>query len=359
MNLGAASAEGHMTSYGYKLTDAKNKSKESVCMKNNVKKTMGNFVIDNLSWFILIFVCIIFSVFNKNFFSVNNLLNILAQYSYVIVAALGVSLLMMSGGMDLSIGYIMSISGVICALLMIKLNVHPAIAVIICIASSIIMCCCNMFLSQVLKLPIFIVSLGTMNIYQGLSYVISNSKSITGFSGAYKFIGQGRIGAIPFVIIIAGVLFVIMNFVMEKTYFGRYVFAIGGNEKVAYLTGIKVKTIRYTIAILAGFFIGLAAVMLTSRMGSAQSSFGPGTEFSIIVGVLLGGVSINGGSGKLSGILGGILIVSVLTNGMQLVGLNIYYQYIAKGAIMLAAISFDIYQRKKRVAANLNRLIAK
>lgn len=325
-------------------------------MKNNMKNKIGSFVTDNLSWFILLFVCVIFSVFNKNFLSLNNILNILAQYSYVVVAALGVSILMMSGGMDLSVGYIMSMSGVGCALLMMNYHVSPILAILACILISVALCTFNMFLSQVLKLQIFIVSLGTMNIYQGLSYVISNSKSISGFSDAYKFIGQGKIGPIPVVIIIAAVLFLIMNYVINKTYFGRYVFALGGNEKAAYLAGINVKKIRYIISILAGVFVGIAAVMLTARMGSSQSSFGPGIEFSIIVGVLLGGVSINGGSGKLSGILGGILIISVLTNGMQLAALNIYYQYISKGAIMLIAISFDIYQSKRRAAMRMNRL---
>lgn len=140
-----------------------------------------------------------------------------------------------------------------------------------------------------------------------------------------------------------------MSFVMDRTYFGRYVFALGGNEAAARLAGINVKRMKYAIGCVAGFFCGIGAVILTSRVGAAAA----GTEITILTGVLAGGVSVRGGDGKIANCIAGVLIMGLLANGMQLAGLNTYYQYIAKGAIMLLVMWFDAFQIKRRaIAAN-------
>jgi ribose/xylose/arabinose/galactoside ABC-type transport system permease subunit len=191
-----------------------------------------------------------------------------------------------------------------------------------------------------------------MTIFQGVSYIFSKSKSISGFPPVFKFIGQGRVFGIPLAIIITAVFFILMSFILNKTYFGRYIYALGGNEEAARLSGIYVKKMRYMIAVITGFFVGLSSIMLIARLGAAQSVVGPGTEFSVITGIFLGGVSVRGGEGKLSGVLAGILSIAILSNGMQLAGINVYYQYLAKGTIMLVAVGFDVYQLNRRNIVN-------
>ena len=137
---------------------------------------------------------------------------------------------------------------------------------------------------------------------------------------------------------------VIMELFLTKTYWGRHIYAMGGNEDASRLAGIEVIKTKYLIGLIAGVFVGISTVMLISRLGSVNSSSGPGTEFTVLIGILLGGVSVRGGEGRLSGVVAGILIMAILSNGMQLAGFGVYLQYVVKGIIMLAAIGIDVYQ---------------
>lgn len=302
----------------------------------------------NISWVILFILCFVFYCYSHTFMSYQNIINILSQNAYVVIAGLGVSLIMMSGAMDLSVGYMMSCCIIICAKLNLEMGFPEGVSILACILVAILFSMLNTILAIKLKLSLLIASLGTMTIYQGLSFIISDSRSFRGFSDSFKFWGQGYIAGFPFPIILMLVFFLAVNFMLKHTYFGRYIYALGGNEDAAWLAGINVTGCRIMISAIAGFFIGIGSVVLVSRMGTAQSTLGPGTEFTIITGVLLGGVSIQGGAGKLSGILAGILIVSILSNGMQLAGFDTYYQYVIKGVIMLLAIGFDIFLRNRR-----------
>ncbi len=317
-------------------------------MNSKRKFSLGGFVQQNMAWVLLALICSIFGFTSNNFFSFENIINILSQSSYIIVAGIGITFLMMSGAMDLSVGYAMSTCGVTCATMLSFWGWPVWLCILITLCMSILIAMLNTFLAIKLKLQILVVSIATMTIFQGVSYIISQSKSISNFPLVFKFIGQGSLFGIPVAIIIAAICFVAMSFVLNRTYFGRYVYALGGNEEAARLAGINVRGMRYTIAVITGFFVGLSTIMLISRLGAAQSVVGPGTEFSVITGVFLGGVSIRGGEGKLSGVLAGVLCISILSNGMQLGGVNIYYQYIVKGLIMIIAIGFDVFQLSRR-----------
>jgi len=144
------------------------------------------------------------------------------------------------------------------------------------------------------------------------------------------------------------ILFLVMSFVLNKTYFGRNVYALGGNPEAARLAGININKMRYMIAAIEGVFIGIGVILLIGRLGSAVSTMGVGTEFTVMTGIFLGGVSMRGGEGKLSGVFAGILCIALLTNGMQLAGINIYFQYVVRGVILLAAIGYDVYQMIRR-----------
>lgn len=302
----------------------------------------------NIPWVILLFIIVVFSIVSPDFLNPNNMVNILNQNSYVIIAALGVSFVMISGSMDLSVGYQMSIIGIVSAILMKEFNVSTGIVIVTALLLGVLLNLINAVLVLKLKLTLLMESIGTMTIFQGISFVISKSKTYSGFPRMFKFLGQGYVGPIPFPIILMLVLFVIMSIFLNKTYMGRYIYALGGNEKAARLAGINVNGVKMMIAVIEGLFVALSTLMLIARLGSAQSMIGPGTEFTVINGLLLGGVSIRGGEGKLSGVVAGILIMSILGNGMQLSGMGTYAQYIAKGVIMLMAIGIDVYQIKHR-----------
>ncbi len=316
---------------------------------NSKKFDIGKLISNNIAWVVLILLMVFFGIFSANFFSVNNLMNILGQNAYLLVAATGITFVMMSSGMDLSVGYVMSTVGIIGAKLMVEFNLPSWLAIIVMIAITIAIELLNTFLSIKLNLQLLVVTIATMTIFQGLTFIISESKTITNLPDDFKFWGQGYLfNTIPVSVIIMVALFLIMSFVLNKTYFGRYVYALGGNQEAARLAGINIKKMRYMIAVVEGLFVGIAVVLLVSRLGSAVSTVGAGTEFSVMTGIFLGGVSIRGGEGKLSGVFAGILCIALLTNGMQLAGINIYFQYVVRGAILISAIGYDAYQLNRR-----------
>ena len=317
-------------------------------------KKVIDFGRKNLAWVLLVVICIIFSFTSNNFLTLTNLLNILNQNAYIIIATYGIALIMMSGGLDMSVGYMMSICGVLAAM-MILAGVPVFIACVITVLAAVCFGALGTLLEQLLQLPRIFVSIGLSTVYQGVAYVITNSKTISGLPASFKVLGQGTVlhPSLTYATLIMVVFGVVMSIVMDRTYFGRYVFALGGNENAARLAGIKVKRMKYAIGCIAGFFCGLGALILTSRVGAAAASTAAGTEITVLTGVLVGGVSVRGGDGKIANCIAGVLIMGLLTNGMQLAGLNTYYQYIAKGAIMLLVMWFDAFQIKRRaIAAN-------
>ncbi len=312
--------------------------------KTDIQKIVRN----NMPWFILLAVSIIFSFISPNFFSVANVINILNQNAYIITCAIGITLVMMAGQIDLSVGYQMSLIGVTMGLLVQKLGMPTPWLILIAIIEGIVLSEINTFLALKLKITLLMVTVGTMTVYNGISFTISESKNLSGFDAMFKFIAKGYIGPIPFAVLITFIFVVIMSIFLNKTYYGRYIYALGGNEEAARLSGINVTKTKLMIGFFEGLFVALGTIMLISRVGTAHSGTGPGTEFTVITGILLGGVSIRGGEGKLSGVVAGILIMAILANGMQLAGWGTYVQFIAKGIIMLAAIGFDVYQMTHR-----------
>lgn len=309
----------------------------------------------NLAWVLLLLICIVFTFTSSNFLTLTNLLNILNQNAYVIISAYGIALIMMSGGLDMAVGYQMSICGVVCAIMMVRGNVPVIIAVIVTVLLSIAFGMVGTLLEQLLQLPRIFVSIGLSTVYQGIAYVITESKTISSLPNNFKAIGQGTIlhPSLTYATIFMVIAGIIMSFIMDRTYFGRYVFALGGNEAASRLAGINVKKMKYAIGGIAGLFCGVGAVILTSRVGAAAAGTASGTEITVLTGVLVGGVSVRGGEGKIANCVAGVLIMGLLANGMQLAGMNTYYQYVAKGAIMLLVMWFDAFQIKRRaVAAN-------
>lgn len=298
---------------------------------------------------VLIGLVVFFSALSPYFLTVQNLTNILVQNAYVIIAAVGLSFVMISGGMDLSIGYQMSVVGVVTAVCMMWFGLPVPVSIGIGLLSGVGLGLINGIASITLKVHSLIITLGTMTIFQGLSYIISAQSVIINLPPEFKFIGQGYVGGwLPVSVILMVVVVASAAFLLNFTALGRMIYAIGGNEEASHLSGIAVTKVKVIVYALCGFFVAVAAIVLFARSGSAASSTGPGTEFTAMTAAVLGGISFKGGEGKMWGLVTGVLILGVLGNGMQLIGLNTYAQYIVKGMVLLAAVGFDMYQKRPR-----------
>lgn len=299
-----------------------------------------SLMISNISLVIMLLLSIVvFSLFSDKFFTQLNLTNILVQNIHVSVLATAVLILMVSGGVDLSIGYQISVAAVIIAKLISVGGMPVWLSIIVGIFACVVMGIFNGVLAIKLKSHTMIISLGTMAIFQGLSYLISESKVYYNLPKSFMFLGQGRLfGWLPFNAIILIVVLLIVGYILEKTYIGRHIYSVGDNPEAARLAGLNVNKIKITAYVIGGILVGISAVLLAARSGSADSTMGPDLTFSGITACVLAGVALKGGEGTLWKVIIAVFVLGVLSNGMQLVGLGTYPQYIAKGVIMVVSI---------------------
>ena len=311
------------------------------------KKSVGE-ILSNLSMpILLVGLIIIFSILSKNFFTPLNLTNILVQNVHVAVASSAVMIIMISGGCDLSIGYQMSVAAVLVTKLLSTTGIPVAIAMILGIALCALLGTFNGLMSILLNSHTMIVTLATMAVFQGISFMISGSKTFHNLPKSFMVLGQGKIaGVIPVNVVIAVVLIVIVGFIMGKTSIGRKVYAAGDNPEAARLAGLNVKKIKLLAFTFAGVLVGIGAILLASRSGSADSSTGTGIEFTGITACVLSGVALKGGEGTLWKVIVAVYALGVLSNGMQLINLGTYPQYIVKGIIMLVSLYVSNRARK-------------
>lgn len=296
---------------------------------------------------LLVALIIFFSIASNRFFTPLNLTNILVQNVHVAIISAAVMILMISGGCDLSIGYQMSVAAVLVTKMISQWNTPVFLAIICGIALCALLGTFNGFMAIKLKSNTLIVTLATMSIFQGISYLISESKTYHNLPAEFIYLGQGRLfGWLPLNVVIMIVLILIVGFVMSRTSMGRKVYAAGDNPEAARLAGLNVSKIKVLAFTFAGVLVGIGAVLLASRSGSADSSTGVGIEFTGITAAVLSGVALKGGEGTLWKVIVAAFVLGVLSNGMQLINLGAYPQYIAKGAIML--ISLYLTNRQTR-----------
>ena len=307
-------------------------------MEKTKRKSFGEIFADLSMPILLALLILFFSIMSDKFLTPLNITNILVQNVHVAVVATAVMIIMISGGCDLSIGYQMSVAAVLVTKMMSLYKVPVVIAVICGIVLCSLLGTFNGFMALKLKSNTMIVTLGTMAIFQGISYLISESKTYHNLPRSFMYIGQGRIGSVPINVIIMVVIVVAAGFVMGKTAIGRKVYAAGDNPEAARLAGLNVGKIKVLSFTVAGILVGIAAILLSSRSGSADSGTGVGIEFTGITACVLSGVALKGGEGTLWKVIVAVFVLGVLANGMQLINLGTYPQYIAKGLIMLASL---------------------
>ena len=296
--------------------------------------------------FIVLFV--VMSIFAPNFFTGNNMVNILRQVSISGICAVGMTFVMLTGGIDLSVGAILGVSGVLTAMMMLK-GIPSLLASIIALALGVVIGGITGAIIHYIEIPPMIATLGTMTSLRGVAYLITGGTPVFGFDESYSKIGQGHVGVIPIPVIILAIVYVIGIFVLSKTKFSRYVYGIGGNQEVARLSGIKVARVKIAVYAISGFCSALAGLVMLGRVNSGQPRAGESYEMDVITAVVLGGVSLNGGVGNLSHVIFGVLIIGVLTNGMTMMAVDDYWQRVVKGLILLLAVSFDHYIQKNNI----------
>lgn len=308
-------------------------------------KKVINIIRGRAIYAFLIVMIIFFTAMNSNFMTANNLLNVAKQVSIFGIASVGMTYVILLGGIDLSTGSLISFVNIAAAYFMVNMGMNPWIAVLVSLAVSALIGFANGWIIAEIKMPPLIVTFASQTIFGGLAYILCNGRPISRFENSFLQIGQGYVGPIPIPILIMIVCFAVGAFILTKTYFGRYFYALGGNEEAAELSGINVKRVKYLVYSLSGLFAGIAGIVMLSRANTGQPNAGLGYEFDVITCVVLGGVSVNGGSGKISNVIAGVLIIGVLSNGMILMDVSSYMQMVIKGIILLLAVGSDCIQQ--------------
>ena len=308
-------------------------------MEKKNTKSLGQ-IISNFSMPILLgLLVLVFSVLSDRFFTPLNLTNILVQNVHIAVCATGVFMIMVSGGCDLSIGYQMSVAAVLVAKLLSNGVVSVPVAIVLGIGICVALGFFNGIMSITLNSQPMIVTLGTMAIFQGISFLISGSKTYHNLPRSFMYIGQGRLfGKIPLNAVIALVIIIIAGVILSRTGWGRKIYAVGDNPEAAKLAGLNVAKIKVLVFTCSGILVGISAILLAARSGSADSNTGTGIEFTGIIACVLSGVALKGGEGTLWKAIVAVFVLGVLSNGMQLINLGTYPQFIAKGIIMLVSL---------------------
>ena len=290
----------------------------------------------------LVVLIIVFTMLNSRFVSPANIRNTLRIASINGLLAIGMTFVVLTGGIDLSVGAVMGCAGMYSAYFAQTSMGYPwMLAVVIGVAMGLMIGIFNGICISYLKVPAFVGTLGAMSIAQGLTFLITKAKPIPGLSDGFKFIGGGSIGPIPIPIIVMAVVLIICFTLLYKTKYGRYVYAVGGNLNAAHVSGINTKRIICSVYIISGLLAALAGVITTARVTSGVTSTGDGYETDAIAMVVIGGTSLAGGKGRLWGTVIGILLIQCLTTGLDMLGVSYYVQLIVKGFVVIGAVMLD------------------
>jgi ribose transport system permease protein len=315
--------------------------------KSSKRRSINNFLQVAGILPILVAICILFALLSPNFLSAGNAVNILRQASINIVLATGMTFVILTGGIDLSVGSILAVSAVVAVLV----SLLPAIgwlAVPAALLTGLLLGLVNGALITFLNVPPFIVTLGTLTALRGAAFLVANGTTVINRDLNFAWIGNSYVGPLPWLVIIALLTVVVSWFVLRQTVLGVQIYAVGGNERAARLTGIKVNRVLLFVYGISGLLSGLAGIMSSSRLYSATGLLGQGYELDAIAAVILGGTSFTGGIGTIVGTLFGALIIAVLNNGLTLLNMSYFWQLVVKGLVIIVAVIIDRLRKRSR-----------
>ncbi|MCC5654637.1 ribose ABC transporter permease [Nostoc sp. XA013] len=296
---------------------------------------------------ILVIICILFAFLSPNFLTGSNIVNILRQASINIVLATGMTFVILTGGIDLSVGSILAVSAVV-ALLVSLLPALSWAAVPAALLAGLFLGLLNGALITFLDVPPFIVTLGSLTALRGVAFLIAQGTTLINRDINFAWVGNTYLGPFPWLVIIALLSVIASWFVLRQTVLGVQIYAVGGNERAARLTGIKVNRVLLFVYGISGLLAGLAGIMSASRLYSASGVLGQGYELDAIAAVILGGTSFTGGIGTIGGTLLGALIIAILNNGLTLLNLSYFWQLVVKGLVIILAVMIDRLRRRSR-----------
>lgn len=294
----------------------------------------------------LIILFAISAIFVPRFIEVGNLINILMQITINALIATGMTFVILTGGIDLSVGSVAALTGIISSSL-IKLypNAGIPMSLLVIFGSAIVVGgICGLINGSIisnLHVQPFVATLGMMSIARGLAYVYTNARPVFGMPDSYSWLGLGYLGGIPVMVIVMLIIFIIAFVVLRRTCFGRYVYAIGSNEDVSQLSGINVKRIKFSVYIISAILAALAGAVLSSRLQAGQPAAANGYELNAIAAVAMGGTSMSGGRGGIGQTILGLCVIGIINNALSLLGISSYWQTIAMGVIIIVAVVFD------------------
>jgi ribose/xylose/arabinose/galactoside ABC-type transport system permease subunit len=290
---------------------------------------------------VMLALIIMFSFISPFFLTWQNIFNLINQNTYFIIASVGLAFVMIGGGIDLSVGYQMSLVGVITAICMTVLLLPVWLSVSIGLVTGMLLGFTIGVIVTRLKVFPLIATLAMSTVYQGISYQISQAKTYRQFPASFRLLSTGGILGLRYDVLLAAAVVLGGAYIFNQTYLGRHILAVGGNREAARLSGIPVNKITVFVYTLCGFLFAVATMDMISKSNTTTSTFGPGTEFTCMTAAIIGGISFKGGKGSMGGLVVGVFVLQILGNGMQLAGWGTYSQYIVKGLILLLAIGFD------------------
>ena len=279
------------------------------------------------------------------FFSVTNLFNISKQVAIMAILSVGMTFVLLTGGIELSMGSVISLGVVLISKMVTEADLPIAVSMLAAVVTATVLGFIDGLIIAKIKVPPLIITLGMQIFLYGFTYTICNGQPVYGIPVSLKWIGQTYVfGVIPVSAILMLIVILIGHFILTKTYLGRYFYAIGSNEETAKLSGINADKIRILAYTFCGCLVGIASIVMLGRIGSGQPSAGDGYEMDVLTGCVLGGVSLNGGKGNVAKAFAGILVIGVLSNGMALMGLDSFAQKMVKGVVLMLAVILDSLQ---------------
>ena len=314
-------------------------------VENKEKFDFKQFVSDRGILIAFIIICILLSIARPVFLSYGNIMNVLRQVSCIGIATIGVGVLIIMGQIDLAIGSTFALSGVIAGIMVSTgvggLGLHPFIGYFAGIAAAVLVSFFSGLVVAKARIPAFIVTMGMMSIARGLALIFAHGMPIGSFPDGFTYLGTKSLGPVPWLVIIFLAVIIIMWYIMEKRPLGRYIYAVGSNEEAARAAGINVDMVKIKTYLIEGILVGIGATILAARLKSAAPTVGVAYELDAIAGAIIGGVSFDGGIGSVGDMVIGALLIGVINNGMDLLGVSAFYKQVVKGSIIVIAVLID------------------
>ena len=313
---------------------------KSLTIRERIKKGGGSEITICIAY---IGLCIIFSILSPNFFSGKNFINIGIYSAIMGITAAATTLVLICGCIDISVGAVMGLTGMISALLL-KAGVPIVVAVLIALLAGAAVGTINGLLVSKGKIVPMIATMATMSIIRGIAYLTNNGRSIVVSNAKFNWLGRGYVGPVPFILIIMAIVYLGMFYLSKYTAYGRKLYATGSNQRAGYLAGINTDRTILSVYVLNGVFAGLSGILMAAQSGAGLPTAGDTYEMTIISACVLGGTSINGGKGNVWGTLVGVLLLTTISNGLTMLSISSFWQQIIKGTILLAAVLIDAWR---------------